>query len=595
MRPITWLHVSDLHLRTDTAWSQDIVLTALLQHLREAHTDTPTFAFALVTGDIAFSGRADEYSLAKDFFSAFQSAASLEPDRIFCVPGNHDVDRTRQNLCFRGARDFLQDVGEVDHLLSGGDDLSTLLSRQEHYREFEASLFSHQGKVPTPDGLGYVARITVRDIAFGILGLNSAWLAEGGPGDHHNLLIGERQALDATTLIQEGLPPPHIVIALAHHPLHLLRDFERGPMQNIIDTHCHFFHCGHLHDPGNTLTGSPGNHCVTVAAGSAFVSRDFHNAYSTVTLDVEEGVAQVRVFQYDGRTRTFSLSNTESFPVKVFTAGTCSITDLVSSLDSYSSSLSPLSAYIAALLLGVKTDVAIPRNNSHIFASFEAMENLADGLLVETTRSFFSFRHVLRAMYGRLPLKDILQDHEDKIERYFQALQNASQADPELWERLLAYDADARDLVSGSSSVKESYSDSLFAELTEEGEWHALREMCERHLRQGGDLNRETVPLRYYGLALSNSLETLDKSEATEVYRELSNRHDPDHTDFGNLALLLLESGDYEDAKRAVVSGIQEFPHETAYFGNIGQKIVEESGDRKFRARLNEVLRKAND
>jgi hypothetical protein len=31
MRPISWLHISDFHLRVSAAWSQDIVLKAMCE------------------------------------------------------------------------------------------------------------------------------------------------------------------------------------------------------------------------------------------------------------------------------------------------------------------------------------------------------------------------------------------------------------------------------------------------------------------------------------------------------------------------------------------------------------------------------------
>lgn len=45
------------------------------------------------TGDVAQSGRADEYETATKFFQLTLSKLALPTSRLFIVPGNHDVDR----------------------------------------------------------------------------------------------------------------------------------------------------------------------------------------------------------------------------------------------------------------------------------------------------------------------------------------------------------------------------------------------------------------------------------------------------------------------------------------------------------------------
>ena len=35
MRPICWLHISDIHMRARDAWSQDVVLTAMCEQIKQ--------------------------------------------------------------------------------------------------------------------------------------------------------------------------------------------------------------------------------------------------------------------------------------------------------------------------------------------------------------------------------------------------------------------------------------------------------------------------------------------------------------------------------------------------------------------------------
>jgi predicted phosphodiesterase len=52
----------------------------------------------LLTGDIAFAGRAEEYAFAYKWLEEkLCSAARCEIDDVFVIPGNHDVDRNAEN------------------------------------------------------------------------------------------------------------------------------------------------------------------------------------------------------------------------------------------------------------------------------------------------------------------------------------------------------------------------------------------------------------------------------------------------------------------------------------------------------------------
>ncbi len=157
MRPIYWLHISDIHARRSDAWSQDVVLTAMCEHIARQRANGTSADFILATGDLAFSGKASEYALAAEFFDALSTASGVPKEHIFCIPGNHDIDRDRQNLCFRGARASLQDQNRIDSMLEAGDDLETLLKRQENYRGFQNSYFKGQDRTQTDDGLSYVS------------------------------------------------------------------------------------------------------------------------------------------------------------------------------------------------------------------------------------------------------------------------------------------------------------------------------------------------------------------------------------------------------------------------------------------------------
>ena len=274
MRPINWLHISDFHLRESEAWSQDAVLAGMIDDIRRYVTERTAFDFVLATGDFAFSGQEAQYVLVETFIDDLAAAINLTRDKIFCVPGNHDVDRGRQTMCFTGAQRMLQNESDIYSFLSSEEERETLLARQSNFREFQERCFPAQARAWTDDGLGYVSVVDVDDIKIAIVGLNSAWLAEGGASDHGRLLLGECQVTKAIEIVKQA--DPHIVIGMAHHPFALLSEFDRSPTQHRLENACHFFHCGHLHVPDATNVVAHTGRCLTLTAGTSFESRKMH-------------------------------------------------------------------------------------------------------------------------------------------------------------------------------------------------------------------------------------------------------------------------------------------------------------------------------
>jgi len=90
---ITWLHISDFRIRGGDPYDRDVVLRALVKSVADfcKRKRVPDLIFA--TGDIAYSGKADEYKLATKFFDDLPDGADQKKNRLFIIPGNHDADR----------------------------------------------------------------------------------------------------------------------------------------------------------------------------------------------------------------------------------------------------------------------------------------------------------------------------------------------------------------------------------------------------------------------------------------------------------------------------------------------------------------------
>ena len=423
-----------------------------------------------------------------------------------------------------------------------------------------------------------------------IVGLDSAWLAEGGMNDHGRLLIGERQTINAIDLMRRENDFPSIIVGMAHHPLHLLQDFDRHSVQNRIQKTFHFLHCGHLHEPEARTVGHGGLSCLTLAAGSSFETRQSHNAFYVVKLDLLRAVRNIESFQYSPTEGAFSRTSFKDHPIEVTPTAICNVGDLAMAMQTYCPAIAPWAHYLSALVLKHKAEFPIPVQNGYTFGSFDAFQGLEDSDLKHKTAEFLMFRNVLHVLYNREPLSEILMRHGDSIRQYGEALTVACEIDSTLRERIATYDEDSRLLTISEPHETFSHTLDLLSELASDREWSNLREQAERRL-DSVDPTVSVQAKRMLALALANSYETTDKEKAIQNYRSLSESETAVFTDFGNLAILLADTGCTSNAKDLVLNGIRKFPTRVAYFSEIGQNIVEATGDRDFREQINDAIR----
>lgn len=281
------LHLSDLHERgprESEGWRRRRVLgQAFSRNLDELLSDGPV-DLVCFTGDIADWGLAQEYERASEFVSMVLERLGLPKERLFLIPGNHDINRQQ------GAEAWLQMRQNLHHLSTQtlsrwmlgtnvpygfGDEVRQgVLSRQAAYREWIANL-GRSDLLParSPHGhLGY--RVTVRlpgwpfDIQ--MIGLDSAWLA-GDDTDAGKLRLTEDQVMRLGTV--GGNPLPGFRIALMHHPLTDLGDGTA--CRRLLAENADLLLRGHLHETEFDLWADPERSLRQIATGCLY---EGHNA-----------------------------------------------------------------------------------------------------------------------------------------------------------------------------------------------------------------------------------------------------------------------------------------------------------------------------
>jgi 3',5'-cyclic AMP phosphodiesterase CpdA len=297
MSTLTWLHLSDLHFRAETSYDENIVLRALLRDVEERigrdglHPD-----FVAVTGDIAFSGRPDQYTLARSFLDDLLAATGLGKDRLFLVPGNHDVDRSKVSRGAQGIADSLNSREVANDILATHADRQLMLARFEGYAAFVNDYLGGQGSFDD-EHYCYVRRLELAGLQVALLGLNSAWVSASDRDRDPGLLLGERQVRAA---LDQG-SGADLKIALLHHPFDWLREFDREDVEPLLADNCDYVLHGHMHQVGLLQARTPDSEVMVIAAGACYETRRYPNAYNWVRLDLRRGRGTVHLRTYSDR------------------------------------------------------------------------------------------------------------------------------------------------------------------------------------------------------------------------------------------------------------------------------------------------------
>lgn len=301
---ITWVHLSDLHFcEPRTGWDVKQVLRPLyadLQEMELEHGLKPQFLF--FTGDAAFGhiGNGAGESLTEQFDAAHEVLQSvctafdhaIPPDRVFLVPGNHDVNR--QFALPRQANwlDRQKGVSKVTELIqSGPRKWDEYMHRLAPYRDFlERKGYRHL--LGDPNRLIYGTTFKTDGLKIGIAGLNSAWSSCRNNEKSRLWLGGDWQISQLSNQTADA----DFRIALMHHPLNWFGQYEDPRLQSHFEREFKFLLHGHEHRDW-VITGTAGH--VRVAAGALYQGSWEENGYNFVQLDLSTGEVSIWLRRFD--------------------------------------------------------------------------------------------------------------------------------------------------------------------------------------------------------------------------------------------------------------------------------------------------------
>jgi len=245
-----FIHLSDIHFKkmiegriTDV---DDDVRNELVRDAKQESRAFGEITGVLVTGDIAFSGSAEEYEIAENWLAQLCVAVECNPAQIWVVPGNHDIDRQAINssASIQDCHDRLRKAplnrleAELERYLQDNAARDAFLMPLKNYNDF-AKRFECQlapGDLYWEDNLPLNDGWTLR-----LRGLNSVLVSDWLDNDESNatkLILTKKQIICRT---EDGV----VYLTLCHHPPDWCRD--QDGINDALDNRVHIQLFGHKH------------------------------------------------------------------------------------------------------------------------------------------------------------------------------------------------------------------------------------------------------------------------------------------------------------------------------------------------------------
>lgn len=300
---LSFIHLSDIHFQKFSGDAYDLdddLRNELVIDLSKNFPKSISSASGiLICGDIAFSGQKKEYDIASGFLEQVCQQVSLEPSRIFCVPGNHDVDQriTRGSLGLKSLQQAIEmaERQEAEKLLGeicrNPLDAQTLCASIECYNAFA-----------TKYRCGFTENIVVWEQNMPLDHIRTLCIV----GMNSTLISSERDHEDRTTerpmrISLSQIPKRRedtIFLSLCHHPPTCWIDPD-GKLQNKMDARVAVQLYGHKH----LQTVQRTKQGIAVGSGATHPVRtetDWIPRYNWLTLEIGQktgkDVLTVRIY-----------------------------------------------------------------------------------------------------------------------------------------------------------------------------------------------------------------------------------------------------------------------------------------------------------
>ena len=231
------IHFSDLHIKA----SDDIIFNRsdeIFKVIRNHSLDCNCIALVL-SGDIAYSGKEEEFSAAHQFIKALSENIAAYSDNallVLTVPGNHDGNFDESTLARNTLIDSISTNEDIDDSII--DQVSMV---QDKYFEFTQRIFNNNGLHQIHSSkLLNIFQIRSNDHSISFLCFNSAWMSR--LSEQPGTLFYPIDQFPSGLVLDSSL-----VVSVIHHPCNWYKPNNLRVLRNFLEEISDIILIGHEH------------------------------------------------------------------------------------------------------------------------------------------------------------------------------------------------------------------------------------------------------------------------------------------------------------------------------------------------------------
>lgn len=273
------IQLSDIHFKTHTnpvLNKTDALFEAIRNELNHYE-----YIYLLVSGDIAFSGKKEEYLVAFDFFTRLITQLENYCERrikVLLIPGNHDCDFSIDSKARQNQTKFVQQVG-----INAFDDsvIEQFTSVQNEFFEFQDILVDCKPFISSNLCPVYNFDVGAYQISFYCYNTSFISAINEVPG---SLFFPVGSLSDSIVDHKADL-----VVGMLHHPLNWYEPTNRREFESHLHKTVDFYLTGHEHTYSVSKIDDLNGNSVCHLEGSALqeTSQPNESGFNLIAFDLE--------------------------------------------------------------------------------------------------------------------------------------------------------------------------------------------------------------------------------------------------------------------------------------------------------------------
>lgn len=306
------IHFSDLHYgkHNDRIERLQPILTDKLKNIQQ----DKKIDLIILSGDLVWSGNNENNFIdaRNEFIAPILETLNVSSDNLILTQGNHDNDLDSVELPI--VTEYInrfKNNDEVDKFVLAEDQQFELsFAKSNNYFKFINSFYQQQDEI---NKLSQIFKRTIDNKKIGIVSLNTSWRAF--IGDHTNKLLLSKEIVEKSV---KKIKDCDIKIAIMHHPLEDLRNFNQFEVEDIIHEHFHILTTGHYHKHKPSILFSTNTGILKLSSMALMSNKDgSENGFTLLDFDLNTFEVNIEKHRYINSDNVFSLTQSYSTSIPV--------------------------------------------------------------------------------------------------------------------------------------------------------------------------------------------------------------------------------------------------------------------------------------